>query len=85
MKDRYSAAATAAAARYPFRGAQRLYWAAIRQDLIDNQEALDEVRQQLAGGDAFAKSLSRLSHLRLIDILIWSAEDGARALRASTN
>ncbi|MGH3443660.1 MAG: DUF6308 family protein [Nitriliruptorales bacterium] len=54
------------------RGRQgRLYWAAIRQDLIDGADVLDAVRKELAERDEPASFGAQLSDVRLHDILCW--------------
>jgi hypothetical protein len=68
----YRAAATAAAEEYEERGFRRMYWAAIRNDLIANKDGLAMLRQDLANHDAEHYSLSELSDLRILDILSWS-------------
>jgi hypothetical protein len=57
------------------RGERRLYWVAIRDDLIAAQEAFSEVRTRLgkAEGD-LVKRASRLPAIRFLDILAWRLE-----------
>lgn len=72
----YSASAADAARRYPHLGAARLYWVAIREDLIDegNVSVLKEVRGALAADDEpDVQAMSRLTDLRLLDAVTWRA------------
>ncbi|MFC7024615.1 DUF6308 family protein [Promicromonospora thailandica] len=70
----YATPATEAARRYPQLGATRLYWAAIREDLIDetNAAVLGQVRGALASHDEpRVQAVSRLTDLRLLDVVAW--------------
>ncbi len=49
----------------------RLYWAAIRADLLDDLDALDEVRDVLSGRDEPASLAAQLTDVRIHDILCW--------------
>lgn len=60
--DRSARDAAAASSRE----AHRMYWAAIRNDLIANQAALSSLRSELDDGE-----LRQLGNLRLLDILAW--------------
>jgi hypothetical protein len=68
----YRAPALAAAKHDEQRGFKRMYWAAIRNDVIANNDALTKLRQDLVNQDALIKKLSDLSDLRLLDVLSWS-------------
>lgn len=68
----YQEPAAIAARDYPGRGFNRMYWAAIRNDVIANKSALQELRGGLASADAELARLASLSDLRLLDILGWS-------------
>jgi hypothetical protein len=63
----YKCAATAAAKNYPQRPFRRMYWAAIRYDLIDNRDALKALRAEISDDPR----LSERTDLRLLDILTW--------------
>ncbi|MEV8026829.1 DUF6308 family protein [Cellulosimicrobium funkei] len=72
----YATGAALAARRHTKIGARRLYWAAIREDLIDerNASALVDVRAKLAAdGDIKVQGMSRLTDLRLLDAVAWRA------------
>lgn len=49
----------------------RLYWAAIRLDVIDNADAFATIRDQLADRDEPESLAQHLSDVRLHDILAW--------------
>ena len=67
----YRDAATDESTKYPERHDKRNYWAAIRQDVMRNQDSLTKVRAALmSSGDGPAR-LNRLSDVRLLDILAW--------------
>ncbi|MEV4989938.1 DUF6308 family protein [Pseudarthrobacter sp. LMD1-1-1.1] len=68
----YCRAAMTAAEEFKHRGYRRMYWAAIRNDLIANRDSLAQLRQALANQDAGHHKLSDLSDLRILDILSWS-------------
>jgi hypothetical protein len=67
----YSDAAKRAAANYPALGHKKLFWAAIRADLIANTEsgALEMLRERLKSTGL--EPYIRLTDLRLMDILTW--------------
>ncbi|WP_305787023.1 DUF6308 family protein [Symbioplanes lichenis] len=68
----YRRAAEAAAARHPQRGYRRMFWAAVRDDVIDpaNVEALQRVRRLLGTHeDERVRRIVALSDVRLLDIL----------------
>lgn len=74
----YRSVATAAAKRVggerpELRSAQRMYWAAIRDDLLVSQAALSAIRQQLHHSDdaLVREAAGRLSDLRLLDMVTW--------------
>jgi hypothetical protein len=70
----YAKPAADAARRHPHLDAQRLYWIAIREDLIDENNAfvLQEVRGTLAADDdPKVQAMSRLTDLRLFDAVAW--------------
>jgi hypothetical protein len=70
MVSAYRKTAENAAARYP----ERVYWAAVRDDLVApaNVSALALLRDLLRGdADERIRKLARLSDLRLLDILTW--------------
>jgi hypothetical protein len=68
----YRHAAGQAALLYPGRGYKRMFWAAIRLDLITNTEsgALAALRRSLGGAARFQAN-SRVTDLRLLDMLTW--------------
>jgi len=71
--DRYSASARWQKERPHWDG---LYWAAIRDDLLnrENRRSLHEIRLFLRRhGTDHAMNIARLTDLRLLDILAWSA------------
>jgi hypothetical protein len=72
LMDLYRDPAVDAAKRYQKRGFKRMYWAAIRNDVIANEDALKKLRQDLANEDAGINKLSDLTDLRILDILSWS-------------
>lgn len=49
----------------------RLYWAAIRLDVIDNSDAFDAIRSALASRGEPEALAQHLSDVRLLDILAW--------------
>ncbi|HEX3426259.1 MAG TPA: DUF6308 family protein [Acidimicrobiales bacterium] len=62
----------------------RLFWAAVRTDLIDprNVQTLRSVRDRLSDiGGRQAEQLVRLENLRLFDMLAWMAGTGRLATR----
>jgi hypothetical protein len=63
-----------AAALHPERGYRRMYWAAIRNDVVApaNVSALASLRDLLRGdADEQVRKVAQLSDLRLLDILTW--------------
>ena len=68
----YKEAARRAAKSYPERGHKRMYWAAVRDDLIANRQSgtLAELRDAFASEPPL-KVYSELTDLRLLDILTW--------------
>jgi hypothetical protein len=53
------------------------YWAAIRDDLIRNHDALENYRNWLAReGDETVRLMAKLTHLRLLDVIAWMLADG---------
>ncbi|MFI8523082.1 DUF6308 family protein [Promicromonospora sukumoe] len=76
LRRTYSTRAVQAARRHPQLGARRLYWAAIREDLIDegNMAALEEARGELSAHvDPKVQAMARLTDLRLLDAVAWRA------------
>jgi hypothetical protein len=70
----YAKPAADAARRHPQLDAKRLYWVAIREDLIDedNVFVLEEVRGTLAADDdPKVQAMSQLTDLRLFDAVAW--------------
>jgi hypothetical protein len=67
----YRDAAKRAAADYPALGHKKLFWAAIRADLIANtdSDALRKLRARLNSSEL--ERYTRLTDLRLMDILTW--------------
>ena len=53
------------------------YWAAIRQDLLNNTSALAAVRDSLTATDDpfIVEAIGRLSDVRILDIITWVAAD----------
>lgn len=68
----YSGAAVVAAKEYPERGFKRMYWAAVRNDVVTNRDALHGLRGDLANADLPLSALADLSDVRLLDILSWA-------------
>jgi Family of unknown function (DUF6308) len=53
------------------------YWAAFRDDLIRNHDALESYRDRLAReGDETVCLMARLTRLRLLDVLAWMVAGG---------
>lgn len=68
----YGEPAAREAARYARRGYRRLYWAAIRRDLIESSPPLADLRMRIAGHTAArVRELQAVSDLRLLDMLTW--------------
>jgi hypothetical protein len=74
IHDIYEDAAKAASRRIEGRRGRRgrLYWAAIRQDLLDNADGLAALREALAQEDEPVSLGAQLTDVRLHDILCWS-------------
>jgi hypothetical protein len=72
LLDLYRDPATRIAQKHSSRGYRRMYWAAIRIDVMANKDALRIVREDLASQGGEAGKLSALSDLRILDILSWS-------------
>jgi hypothetical protein len=68
----YGLAARRQAVKYPDRKSKRMFWAAVRDDLIINTEsgALAELRDTLSRSPAL-QAYTKLTDLRLLDILTW--------------
>jgi hypothetical protein len=72
LEREYRSLARQAARRYPARGYSRLYWAAIRDDLLLNRDSIAALRSRFAKDDREAvRRLSQLTDLRVLDILTW--------------
>lgn len=71
LAELYRGAASQAAEVYPELGYKKLFWAAIRNDLITNELPLRALRVQLSFVQSPYK-LSELTDLRILDILGWS-------------
>lgn len=67
----YRGRASDAARKYPELGFKRIYWAAVRDDLILNERPLRTLRAELDAVQSPYK-LSELTDLRILDILSWS-------------
>lgn len=68
----YAVSARRQSRRHTARESKRLYWAAIRNDLIQNTPELAVLRQQLSeDSDHDVQALARLTDLRLMDICSW--------------
>lgn len=73
MVRTYAASARWQAEQHRARDRRRMYWAAIRQDLIDNEAPLATLRGRIRDSDdGTVKLLGELSDLRLLDICTWS-------------
>lgn len=72
LVELYRDSAAVAAQRHPERGFKRMYWAAIRNDVVANQAALSSLRHDLRNQSDDIDRLTKLSDLRLLDILSWS-------------
>lgn len=81
----YRDMATVAAGHYVERRARRMYWAAVREDLLrdENQRALAIARATLsawstsdASGDARVRAMASLTDLRLLDAVAWRSFAG---------
>lgn len=68
----YRKSARQAAQRYPDRGYNYMYWAAIRDDLLGNSDAIAKLKEACAADDrADVRRLTELTDLRVLDILTW--------------
>lgn len=68
----YAEAAVRAASIYPNRNQHRMYWAAIRSDLIGSAAGLTELRRRIIEHpDAKVRALRVVSDLRLHDMISW--------------
>ncbi len=71
----YRERAKQAASRYPRLKYRKVaYWAAIRDDLIDNTESVrctPALRAALADQGTLGAHLDRITDLRLLDMLTW--------------
>ncbi|WP_233625135.1 DUF6308 family protein [Actinoplanes sp. ATCC 53533] len=70
----YRKPAEEAAALHPGRGHRRMYWAAVRNDVVApaNASALASLRGLLRGdADERVRQVAQLSDVRLLDILTW--------------
>lgn len=84
IRDAYDRGARAAyeqgkRCRHQLPHADRLYWAAIRADLVrpSNNLALATLRNALAlGGESHEQRLARESDVRLIDMIVWRIRVG---------
>lgn len=72
VRSCYEVAARRAATNYRVRGYKRMFWAAIRDDLITNRQSgsLAVLREALSGSPEL-NIYSGLTDLRLLDILTW--------------
>ncbi|MDO1481690.1 DUF6308 family protein [Rhodococcus ruber] len=71
----YRPHARAAAARYPHRGTQKMFWAAIRDDVCANLDsgALPLFRCRLAQSETEqVRRIASLTDVRLLDLLTWA-------------
>ncbi len=67
--------ARAAAARYPHRGRQKMFWAAIRDDVFTNLDsgALPLFRRRLEQSETEqVRRIATLTDVRLLDLLTWA-------------
>ncbi|WP_064257625.1 DUF6308 family protein, partial [Rhodococcus sp. HS-D2] len=67
--------ARAAAARYPHRGTQKMFWAAIRDDVCTNLDngALPLFRRRLEQSETEqVRRIASLTDVRLLDLLTWA-------------
>jgi len=68
----YRNAAAKQAARYPDRGYRRMYWAAIREDVIANEGGLEQLQSDIGRISDVDLPMHKLSNVRLLDIIAWS-------------
>jgi len=72
LERRYRRLARQAALRHPARGYRRMYWAAVRDDLIANREGIAALKQRCAEDEReTVRRVSKLTDLRVMDILTW--------------
>lgn len=72
LERRYRRLARQAALRHPAYGHRRMYWAAIRDDLALNRESIAALKQKCAAHEREeVQQVSRLTDLRVMDILTW--------------
>lgn len=72
LERTYRKTARHAAQRHPERGHRYMYWAAIRDDLLGNSEAIAKLKEACAADDgADVRRLTELTDLRVMDILTW--------------
>lgn len=71
LKMIYAQSAKDSASDYPERNARRMYWAAIRGDLLKNAKGLRELRRQVETSDLANYGVHKLSDLRLLDMIAW--------------
>lgn len=71
LAELYREMASETAEKYPELGYKRMYWAAIRNDLLLNEQPMRALRAELSSVDSPFK-LSELTDLRILDILSWS-------------
>jgi hypothetical protein len=70
----YRRDARRAALRHPGRGYRRMYWAAIRDDLVANRGCITALKARCAQDDREpVRRLAQLTDLRVLDILTWAA------------
>lgn len=72
LERRYRRLARQAALRQPAHGYRRMYWAAIRDDLLLNRQGIAALKQQCATHEREdVQRVSLLTDLRVMDILTW--------------
>lgn len=71
LAELYREPASEAAEKYPELGYKKMYWAAIRDDLLRNELPMRALRAELFSVESKFK-LSELTDLRILDILSWS-------------
>ncbi|MEU2349876.1 DUF6308 family protein [Modestobacter sp. NPDC049651] len=72
LEQTYRIPARRAAVRYPARGYKRMYWAAIRDDLLANRDGITVLKARAAQDEREqVRLLAELSDLRVLDILTW--------------
>jgi hypothetical protein len=69
---KYSKAAARVAANHASRGYERMYWAAIRSDLMRSTDGIADLRSRMAAHSVTqVQALQAVSDLRLLDMLTW--------------